>query len=71
LRTINLIDKLANIGKCEWNTIAAQLRWITEIEFREAIRSMIPSFNKPLEDAYWFIRWKVVELIGKLANHGE
>jgi hypothetical protein len=42
-----------------------------EVEFSQAIRSIIPWLIKLLEDEVSFLRLKAVELIGNLANHGE
>lgn len=42
-----------------------------EVQFHEAIASVIPLLIKLLENDDGFIRRKVVELVGKLANHGE
>jgi hypothetical protein len=42
-----------------------------EAEFREAIASRILLIMKRLEDEDEGVRWGVVEVIGKLANHGE
>jgi hypothetical protein len=42
-----------------------------EVEFREAIASTIPWFIQVLEDEYWDVRLKAVEVIGELAHHGE
>lgn len=41
------------------------------VEFREVIASTIPFLIKPLENDDGFVRRKAVELIDKLANHGE
>jgi hypothetical protein len=66
-----LIGKLANHGER-----AAGKRYGTadqryEVEFLEAVASMIPSFTKLLEDEEEVIRFKTITLIGQLANHGE
>jgi hypothetical protein len=42
-----------------------------EVELREAIASVIPSFIQLFEDEDEGVRLKVVEVIGKLANYGE
>jgi hypothetical protein len=42
-----------------------------EVEFHGVIASTIPSLMKRIEDEYWRIRLKVVEVIGELADHGE
>jgi hypothetical protein len=42
-----------------------------EAVFREAITGVVPSLIKLLEDHYKDIQNATVELIGKLANHGE
>jgi HEAT repeat protein len=43
----------------------------SEAEFREAVASTIPLVIERLEDEDWGVRLKTVEVIGKLANHGE
>jgi HEAT repeat protein len=42
-----------------------------EAEFREVIARTIPSPNELLDDSYSDVRAKIIELFGKLANHGE
>ena len=42
-----------------------------EVGFCEAIASMIPSFTQLLDDENEDVWWRVIEVIGKLANHGQ
>jgi hypothetical protein len=70
LKTFDLIDKLANLGEWKGIGIAEHLTWITEVEFREVIASSIPLFIEMLEHENGPVRSAIVELIGKLVNHG-
>jgi hypothetical protein len=51
--------------------MALRIAHLSEVEFREAITSSIPSFITLLENEDGSIRGKTVDLIDKLANHGE
>jgi hypothetical protein len=42
-----------------------------EVGFHDAIITVIPSLFQLLEDKEGAVRWRTVEVIGKLAVHGE
>jgi hypothetical protein len=42
-----------------------------KVGYREAIASAIPSLIQLLQDEKESVRWNAVEVIAKLANHGE
>jgi hypothetical protein len=70
-KTAELVGKLANYGKFQLKTRCGAADPGYKAEFRKTIAIAIPSFMQCLEDEYWGIRWKLVGVIGDLANHGE
>jgi hypothetical protein len=71
LESAELIGKLVNHGERTLAGFCGTADPDCEVEFREAIASTIPLLINRLKDEDGDVQLAVVEVIGKLENHGE